>query len=203
VVGLQLLGHLATGERRIPRLRAERQPWLRRGAVVATAVAGVLLVLVPWLVLRPVWTIRQEGGQYQQLAALCTALPAKAAVVELDGSAQASYGQTLRAYCNVPTFALPGASQDQLAAMSRATQRSGRVLYALASTPDRYRYASDSGPATFSTVTTSRWTTHIGRVPSGPRYDCITVHLARIDETGLAHSVAGGPLVLTGPCLAS
>jgi hypothetical protein len=203
VVGLQLLGQLAAGERRVRWLRTERQPWLRRGAAVASAVAGLLLVLVPWVVLRPVWTIRQEGGQYQQLAALCTALPAKAAVVELDSAAQAGYGQTLRAYCDVPTFALPGASQDQLAAMSAAAQRSGRVLYALASTPDRYRYAADSGPATFSTVTTSRWTTHIGAVPSGPRYDCITVHLARIDDTGVAHSVNGGPVVLTGPCLAS
>ncbi|MDT4996503.1 MAG: hypothetical protein QOD45_571, partial [Pseudonocardiales bacterium] len=201
VVGLQLLGRLAIGELRIRRLRADRQPWVRRAAVVATAVAGVLLLLVPWVVLRPVWKVRQEGGQYQQLAALCAALPANAAVVELDRSAQAGYGQTLRAYCDVPTFALPGASQNQLATMSVAVQHSGRVLYALASTPDRYRYAADSGPATFSTVTTSRWTTHIGRAPSGPRYDCITVHLARIDDMGLAHSVAGGPLVLTGPCV--
>jgi hypothetical protein len=200
VVGLQLLGRMSVGRIRIAPARPHWQPWLRRGAMLATLTCGVLLLVLPWAVLRPVWKVRQEGGQYQQLAALCKALPKDAAVVELDAPAQAGYGQTLRAYCAVPTFALIDAGQEQLAAMSAAVHNQGHVLYALASTPDKYRYAADSGPEAFSTVTTTRWTTHIGRVPSGPRYDCITVNLARIDAAGLAHTVGGGPLILTGPC---
>lgn len=200
VTGLRLLGRLTLGRERIAARHARAQPWLRRGALLLTVLGTVLLLAVPLAVLRPVWKIRQEGGQYPQLAALCKALPQNAAVVATDAAAQTGYGQTLRTYCDVPTFGLPGASQVTLAAMNAAVRRSGRTLFALASGPDTYTYAPDSGPQAYSTVTTSRWTTHLGRVPSGPRYDCITVYLAQIDESGLAHTVSGGPVTLTGPC---
>lgn len=202
MAGLGLLAQVASGRVRL-RLPARAQPWTRRGALVLVVVCAVAAVAVPIAVLRPVWKIRQEGGQYQQLAALCTALPPNAAVVETDLPAQTAYGMSLRAYCDVPSFGLPKADQPQLAAMSSAVARTGRILFAVSSAPNTVPYAPDSGPQVFSTVTTTRWTTHIGRPPSGPRYDCISVYVAKIDSAGFGHTLVGGPIVLTGPCLAN
>ena len=172
-----------------------------------TGVLTAVLVLFPLAVTAPVWTLRQEYPQYAQLSALCRALPARAAVIEVDEGAQTGYAQSLRAYCHVPTYALvrsrmgldTGAFRAEVARVYAATHAHGYVLYSLSTDAGVVPLAPGTSQQPFSTVWTYRWPTRINQVPRGPVHptDVITVHLGRIDAQGYAHPVTGGPLFET------
>ena len=78
-----------------------------RGGVI---VACVAVLVIPWLVTRPVRDLREEAPQAAQVHALCAAVPSDGAVLVVDESLRWGYLQTIRSYCEVPTLALVGAS---------------------------------------------------------------------------------------------
>ena len=91
-------------------LRAAWTWWTTSSAVRVVVRGGVIVacaavLVVPWLVTRPVRDLREEAPQAAQVHALCAAVPSDGAVLVVDESLRWGYLQTIRSYCEVPTLA--------------------------------------------------------------------------------------------------
>jgi hypothetical protein len=158
------------------------------GRVAAVTVA-VLMVAVPLAVTVPVASIREEEGQLSQLEAICKVVGPHGAVIELDRSAKAGYGQAIRSYCGVPTIAVVQAKPAQLAPIRAAVAAHGRTLYALSQDPSDTIYATPGDVPPFSTVMTQRWPNVINQPPTSPGHPTTILFLSTVDARGLAHPV--------------
>ncbi|PZS28184.1 MAG: hypothetical protein DLM58_17450 [Pseudonocardiales bacterium] len=156
---------------------------------VLAIVSGVLMVAVPLSISQPVVRVREEAGQLKQLQAICTTVGSHGAVVEVDQSSRAGYGQAIRSYCGVPTIALIGAHASQLATMRAAALADGRILFVLSQDPDTTDYATRGRPAPFSSVRVPRWPNVINKAPLQAWFSTTHVFLSTVDEAGLAHAV--------------
>ena len=166
----------------------------RKWARALAIIAGVLMVAVPLSVTRPVAGVHEEAGQLHQLQAICAAVGHDGAVLEMDRSTKAGYGQAIRSYCDVPTIAVVGAVPSQLASIRAAVTAHGRTLFLLSQDPTTTCYvvtcyAKSKDVAPFSTVTVQRWPNVINKAPSGPSYAMTIVFLSTVDAAGLAHPV--------------
>ncbi|MEP7019142.1 MAG: glycosyltransferase family 39 protein, partial [Pseudonocardiales bacterium] len=159
--------------------------WGRALAIVA----GVLMVAVPLAISQPMRHVRDEAGQLNQLQAICRAVGGRGAVVEVDESSQAGYGQAIRSYCGVPTVALVGAKPAQLATMRATALAHGRTLFVLSQDPDTTDYAAHGAPAPFWSVRVPRWPNVINKAPVRAWFSTTHVFLSTVDEVGLAHAV--------------
>lgn len=161
------------------------QPWPRMVVIVA----AVLAVAVPLSVTIPMASTRDEAGQLAQLKAICTAVGPHGAVVELDRSVKAGYGQAIRSYCGVPTIAVVEAVPSQLAAIRTSVIAHGRTLFALSQDPTNTHYATSGDVPPFSTVTTQRWPNVINQPPTERTHPMTILFLSTVDAAGLAHPV--------------
>jgi hypothetical protein len=165
-------------------------PWLRVGAVVA----GLAMIAVPAVVTAPTVTVREGVPQLTQVDRICAAVAPHGAVVMVDGSAKASYGQTIRSYCNVPTVGLLSAAAPQLAAVDHSVTTNGRVLYVMANTASWIHWAGGVAPSTpFSQVRMSRWPSTLHSPPTGAVHETIPVYLGIVRADGLAVPVPTPP----------
>ena len=158
-----------------------------RGGVI---VASVAVLVIPWLVTRPVRDLREEAPQAAQVHALCAAVPSDGAVLVVDESLRWGYLQTIRSYCDVPTLALVGASSAQVADAARAVSSHGRTLYVVASNPTQLTFDGPVPPAFFTAVFT-RWPSTLEMPPTEPIEQTVRVYLGRAE--------ADGRVVPTGP----
>lgn len=164
----------------------------RRGgdwARVLGIVAGVLMVAVPLSVTAPVVTVHDEAGQLHQLQAVCAAVGHDGAVLEMDRSTKAGYGQAIRSYCGVPTIAVVDATPSQLASIRAAVTAHGRTLFLLSQDPSTTHYATTGDVAPFSSVTVQRWPSVINEAPHHPSHIVTILFLSTVDAAGLAHPV--------------
>jgi hypothetical protein len=162
---------------------------LREWGRLVAIVAGVLMVAVPLSVSQSVATLREEAGQLKQLEAICTAVGKHGAVVEVDRSTKAGYGQSIRSYCGVPTIALVGFTPAQLASVRTAVMAQGRTMFLLSQDPTTTQYATSGDIAPFSVVTVTRWPNVVNKPPVGPGYSTTFMFLSTVDAAGLAHPV--------------
>ncbi len=167
-----------------------RELWRRRSRLLrAIAVAGGAAVLVvPLLVTLPVAGLREEVPQLSQVRAICAATGPDGALVAVDGSAQVSYLQTIRSYCDVPAIGLVDAAPAQLATVRAAVAAHGRTLYVL-STDAAAMHFVGAAPPPFSTVTTSRWPSVIDTSPRHASAETVTVYLGTVRPDGLSQPV--------------
>jgi len=133
---------------------------LRKSAAVIRAGAlalAVVIVAVPAIVTVPMAGAREEVPQLAQVQRICAAVGHNGAVLEVDAPAQTSYSQTIRSYCNVPSYALIPAQPAQLVPVRDAVAANHRVLYLLATDPAAIQFVGGTPPAPFSIVNTTRW----------------------------------------------
>jgi len=163
----------------------------RSGAVIrAGAVAlAVVVVAVPAIVTAPMAGAREEVPQLAQVQRICTAVGHDGAVLEVDAPAQTSYSQTIRSYCNVPSYALIPAQPTQLVSVRAAVAANHRVLYLLATDPAAIQYVGGTRPAPFSIVNTTRWPSTLNAPPRHVDHELVAVYLATVGEDGLARPV--------------
>jgi hypothetical protein len=151
-----------------------------RGGVI---VASVAVLMIPWLVTRPVRELREEAPQAAQVHALCAAVPSEGAVLVVDESLRWGYLQTIRSYCEVPTLALVGASARQVADAERAVGAHGRTLYVVASNPSQLTFDGPVPPPFFTAVFT-RWPSTVEMPPTEPIEQTVRVYLGRAKADG-------------------
>jgi hypothetical protein len=152
---------------------------VRGGGIVACAV----VLVIPWLVTRPVRDLREEAPQAAQVHALCAAVPSDGAVLVVDESLRWGYLQTIRSYCDVPTLALVGASSGQVADAARAVSSHGRKLYVVASNPSQLTFDGPVPPAFFTAIFT-RWPSTLEMPPTEPIEQTVRVYLGRAKADG-------------------
>lgn len=152
---------------------------MRSGVIVACAA----VLVVPWLVTRPVRDLREEAPQAAQVTVLCAAVPPDGAVLVVDESLRWGYLQTIRSYCEVPTLALVGASARQVADAARAVSAHGRTLYVVASNPSQLTFDGPVPPAFFTAVFT-RWPSTLEEAPTEPIEQTVRVYLGRAEADG-------------------
>jgi hypothetical protein len=162
--------------------------WITSGAGRAVVRSGVVAACVaamaiPWLVTRPVGDLREEAPQAAQIDAMCAAVPSDGAVLVVDESLRWGYLQTIRAYCEVPTLALVGASAGQVADAERAVSAHGRTLYVVASDPSQLTFDGPV-PQTFFTAVLTRWPSALEMAPTEPVEQTIRVYLGRAEADG-------------------
>jgi hypothetical protein len=166
---------------------------LRRAVPVIRVFAVVLAVaavVVPAAVSAPMAGAREEVPQLVQVDRICAQVGPRGAVLEVDASAQTSYGQTIRSYCNVPSLGLLAAQPAQLAEVRTAVASHQRVLYLLSTDVTKIRFVDGMQPsAPFSAVRTTRWPSVLHHPPSGVAYEQVVVYLATVREDGLAEPV--------------
>ena len=156
------------------------------GRVVVRAgviVACVAVLVLPWLVTRPVSDLREEAPQAAAVHALCAAVPPDGAVLVVDESLRWGYLQTIRSYCEVPTLALVGASPRQVGDAARAVSAHGRTLYVVASNPSQLTFDGPVPPAFFTAVFT-RWPSTLEMAPTEPIEQTVRVYLGRAEADG-------------------
>jgi hypothetical protein len=141
------------------------------------------VLVIPWLVTRPVQDLREEAPQAAQVRALCAAVPPDGAVLVVDESLRWGYLQTIRSYCDVPTLALVGASLGQVADAARAVSSHGRTLYVVASNPTQLTFDGPVPPAFFTAVFT-RWPSTLEMPPTEPVEQTVRVYLGRAEADG-------------------
>jgi hypothetical protein len=169
-------------------LRAAWSWWTTSSAVRVVVRGGVIVacaavLVVPWLVTRPVRDLREEAPQAAQVQALCAAVPSDGAVLVVDESLRWGYLQTIRSYCDVPTLALVGASAGQVADAARAVSSHGRTLYVVASNPTQLTFDGPVPPAFFTAVFT-RWPSTLEMPPTEPVEQTVRVYLGRAEADG-------------------
>jgi hypothetical protein len=151
-----------------------------RGGVI---VACVAVLVIPWLVTRPVSELREEAPQAAAVRALCAAVPPDGAVLVVDESLRWGYLQTIRSYCEVPTLALVGASPRQVADAAHAVSGHGRTLYVVAANPSQLTFDGPVPPAFFTAVFT-RWPSTLEMAPTEPIEQTVRVYLGRAEADG-------------------
>ena len=151
-----------------------------RGGVIVGCVA---VLVVPWLVTRPVKDLREGAPQAAEIRALCAAVPSDGAVLVVDESLRWGYLQTVRSYCEVPTLALVGASARQVADAAQAVSAHGRRLYVIASNPSQLTFDGPVPPAFFTAVFT-RWPSTLETAPTEPVDQTVRVYLGRAEADG-------------------
>jgi len=169
-------------------LRAAWSWWTTSSAVRVVVRGGVIVacaavLVVPWLVTRPVRDLREEAPQAAQVQALCAAVPSDGAVLVVDESLRWGYLQTIRSYCDVPTLALVGASSGQVADAARAVSSHGRTLYVVASNPTQLTFDGPVPPA-FLTAVFTRWPSTLETPPTEPIEQTVRVYLGRAEADG-------------------
>ena len=169
-------------------LRAAWNWWTKSSAVRVFVHGGVIVtcvavLVIPWLVTRPVKDLREEAPQATQVQALCAAVPPDGAVLVVDEGLRWGYLQTIRSYCEVPTLALVGASAHQVADAAHAVSAHGRTLYVVASNPSQLTFDGPVPPAFFTAVFT-RWPSTLEMVPTEPIDQTVQVYLGRAEADG-------------------
>jgi hypothetical protein len=154
---------------------------------VAAVILAVAAVAVPAAVTAPMATAREEVPQLAQVNRICGKVGANGAVLEVEPSAQTSYAQTIRSYCNVPSLALVGASPAELAQVRTAVASHQRVLYLLSTDVSKIQFAAGATPSEpFSEVRTTRWPSVLHHPPTGVEHERVAVYLATVRADGLA-----------------
>lgn len=163
---------------------------LRQVALAVRLGAGALavaVVAVPAAVTAPMASAREEVPQLTQVNRICAQVAPHGAVVEVEPTAQTSYSQTIRSYCNVPSLGLAGATSAQLAQVQAAVADHQRVLYLLSTDVTKIQFAPGvTPPAPFSTVRTTRWPSVLHGPPRDVIYEDVAVYLATVRADGLA-----------------
>ncbi len=159
--------------------------WLR-----AAAVAGALaMIVLPALVTGPLAGLREEVPQLAQVKRVCAQVAPGGALVEVEGTAWTSYGQTFRSYCNVPTIGLDRPTPEQLAVVRQAVASHGQTLYVLSTNPTAIHLVAGAAPAPFSEVQTTRWPSTLYNPPTHAAHEAVAVYLATVRPDGLAEPV--------------
>ena len=159
--------------------------WLR-----AVGVAGALaMIVLPALVTAPLAGLREEVPQLAQVKRVCAQVAPGGAIVEVEGTAWTSYGQTFRSYCNVPTIGLDRPTAGQLAVVRQAVASHGRTLYVLSTNPTAIHLAAGAVPSPFSEVRTTRWPSTLYNPPTHAAHETVAVYLATVRPDGLADPV--------------
>ena len=168
----------------------QRNTWLR-----GTGVAGVLAMLVvPIVVTAPASGVREGVPQLAQVSRICASVSPDGAVITVDGASKASYSQTLRSYCNVPTTGLIAATAVQLAQVQQSVAAHGRVLYVMSDNGAWIHWASGHAPDTaFSEIRMSRWPNALNEAPNGASHETVAVYLGTVRADGLAEPVVRPP----------
>src|SRR5262249_51855310 len=156
-----------------------------RAAAVLLAAA---MVAIPAAVAAPMAGAREEVPQLLQVQRVCAAIGMRGAVLAVDSPAQTSYSQTIRSYCNVPSYALIDAQPAQLVQVRAAAAAHQRVLYLLSPDPAKIHFAG-SPPVPFSEVTTTRWPSVLHGPPTRVDHEHVAVYLATVRTDGLAEPV--------------
>jgi hypothetical protein len=164
-----------------------RAIWGGRTALVLIA---ALLVAIPLSVSHPVLGLREEVPQIRQVNAICRALPSDAALLIADDGLRWGYSETMRAYCDVPTIAVPTTDATTLAQVRSSVAAGGHTLYVMASRPSELPYAQAAPNQSFSTVKTTRWPSVIGTAPKGPAIQEVSVYLGTVGTDGLVSAVS-------------
>jgi hypothetical protein len=165
---------------------------LRQSAVLVRAGAVLLaaaMIAIPAAVTAPMAGAREEVPQLVQVQRICAAVGTQGAVLEVDPPAQTSYSQTIRSYCNVPSYALIDAQPAQLATVRAAVAAHRRVLYLLSTDPTKIHFAGSPPAAPFSEVTTTRWPSVLHGPPTRVDHEHVAVYLATVRADGLAEPV--------------
>lgn len=161
----------------------QRTAVLRIGAVLLAAVA----IAVPTIVTAPMASAREEVPQRTQVERICQAVGTRGAVLDVDGGALTSYGQTVRSYCNVPSLGLQDAQPAQLAQVRDAVASHGRTLYLLSNDVNEIQFAPGTKPLVpYSAVRTTRWPSVLHGPPSEVDHETVTVYIATVRPDGLA-----------------
>jgi Dolichyl-phosphate-mannose-protein mannosyltransferase len=162
---------------------------LRQSAVLVRAAAVLLagsMIAIPAVVTAPMAGAREEVPQLVQVHRICAAVGARGAVLEVDPPAQTSYAQTIRSYCNVPSYALIDAQPVQLIKVRAAVAAHQRVLYLLSTDPTKIHFAGSPPDVPFSQVTTTRWPSVLSGPPTTVDHEHVAVYLATVRADGLA-----------------
>jgi hypothetical protein len=166
---------------------------LLRQSAALVRVAAILLagsmIAIPAAVTAPMAGAREEVPQLLQVHRICAAVGSQGAVLEVDESAQTSYSQTIRSYCNVPSYALTDAQPAQLAQVRAAVAAHQRVLYLLSTDPTKIHFAGPPPGVPFSEVTTTRWPSVLHGPPTAVDHEHVAVYLATVRADGLAEPV--------------
>ena len=165
---------------------------LRQSAAPVRAAAVLLaasMIAIPAAVTAPMAGAREEVPQLVQVQRICAAIGSRGALLEVDPPAQTSYAQTIRSYCNVPSYALIDAQPAQLAPVRVAVAAHHRVLYLLSTDPTKIHFAGSPPAAPFSEVTTTRWPSVLHGPPTTVDHESVAVYLAKVRADGLAEAV--------------
>jgi hypothetical protein len=165
---------------------------LRQSAVLVRAAAVLLagtMIAIPAAVSAPMAGAREEVPQLVQVQRICAAVGARGAVLAVDDSALTSYSQTIRSYCNVPSYGLVGAAPAQLVQARAAVAAHQRVLYLLSTDPAKIHFAGSPPATPFSEVTTTRWPSVLHGPPTAVDHETVAVYLATVRPDGLAEPV--------------
>jgi hypothetical protein len=156
------------------------------------AVVGALvLVGYPLAVTIPAFTIREGYPHSSQLSLMCADLPSDAAVVTVDYNASWSYQMAVRAYCNVPTISVQGASPAALAGMQAAAAQHGRQLFALSTDPTKLTFSGGAPAAALSKIRAQMWPSTLYTSPRGSAHETVSVYLGSVGSDGTVTAVAG------------
>lgn len=166
----------------------------RVAARLALALA-VVTVAVPTVITFPIGRVRVDVPQLALVRAVCGALPAHAAVVELDTESASGYQQTVRSYCGLPSLGTPGATQADLAMMQATSAAHGRSLYALSLDP----FAGPVVPASatkpfYSMSRATRWPATVEVVPQIENLYSQSVYLGLVAPDGTVSPLPPPPV---------
>lgn len=159
--------------------------------VVAAGLAAVALA-VPTLVSLRLSPVVEYGGQRDEVAAMCDALPADAVVLTVDhAGADAGYLQTIRAFCEVPTSSLADPSTQTLATMAAAAAERARTLHIVATDPRHVTWRTAPTPVSDRAIT--KWSETLQHPPRiAIRFER-RLYVGAVGADGLVESIQPTP----------
>ena len=172
------------------RFRSGRVAVTRSIRVVVITLA-TLAVIIPAVVTRPLFEVRDHTPGLAQARALCRAVGPRSAVLFLDGASTVN-GPTLRDLCgSVSAQRVGRATPAFLARAVAATSGEGYALYVIAADPEEIPYRIDRPVAPTTAYRFTAWEEEIVRAPYRTKRWRPGYWVARIGTDGLAEAVRG------------
>lgn len=162
---------------------------------VVAVLLGLGLVALPAYISRPMAQVRTGVPQLAQVKAVCRALPDNAAVLSLGRAENGSYTQTMRSFCNVPSYAMDAPTTAALAEVRRSVSSHDRTLFVIAEAARFIPVVNGRNraePRPFYTVRVSRWPERLLGVPDAPLHYDVPLYLGQVNPDGTVTMVTRG-----------
>ena len=164
----------------------------RTRSLVAGALAFAVLGPVLFIS-RPFLFVREYGNQNAEIARVCAALPAEAALLVVGSYLSPRYPMTTRTFCDVPSVAQP--TLDPARAQAARTALVGRELFVLTADVDLTDLpvsAAAGAPVAVSTTVVRVWARVLTTPPRQAPPRTRSLYLGRVGADGTVASWVSG-----------